>query len=91
MRTIASCRCTRRHRSSHYFARCAWPSTSVSGRGPIAILITCPDARIVLVERLRWAHTLLAELNVFGCGPACEGAHELVAIDHDTATKEQQQ
>ncbi|RIX26472.1 hypothetical protein [Amnibacterium setariae] len=75
--------CSKRHRNSTYFARCAWPGASVTGRGQLAIVITCPDARVVLVERLRWAHTLLAEFNVFGCGPGCEGAHEIVAIDLD--------
>ena len=83
IRVIDHCKCGRHHRNAIYFARCAWPGVTVSGRGQIAIVVTCPDARVFPAERVRWAYVLLAELNVFGCGPGCDGAHELVAIDHD--------
>ncbi len=83
MRVVDRCRCDRRHRSATYFARCAWPGVPVSGRGQIAIVVGCEPSRVVMVERLRWARTLLAEYRTFGCGPDCSGEHELVAINHD--------
>ncbi|GAA2748786.1 hypothetical protein CLV52_3035 [Amnibacterium kyonggiense] len=55
----------------------------MSGGGQVAIVVACRPLRVVLVERLRWAFTLLAEYRTFGFGPECSGLHELVVIDHD--------
>jgi hypothetical protein len=83
MRIVSECRCSKHHRNTTYFARCAWPGSVVSGQGQLAIVISCPEPQVVLVERLRWAHILRTEFAVFGCSAACPQRHELVAIDID--------
>ena len=89
MRVVTEHHCTRHHRNAAYFARCAWPNaTEVLGRGFLAVVTTCHEPRIYLVERLNPARTLQTEFNVFGCGPDCTGQHELVAIDFDAPTEE---
>jgi hypothetical protein len=83
MRVVDTCSCGRHHRNSQHFARCAWPGSEVTGRGQVALVLACDPLRVVLSERLSWAHVLRAEYATFGCGPTCQGEHELLAIDHD--------
>lgn len=80
-RTITAHACKGSHRAYYSLAACAWKNAVwVGGEGPWALLAHCGDLSVMLYPTEEAAQTAKVQIDNFGCGHACHGAHEIVRL-----------
>lgn len=82
VKTYRNHNCSRRHKSTRTFLKCAIPNNAwVAGQGHIAVIAWCRIPTVTLWANLEDALQSKSMIDDTACGGRCIRHHELVQVD----------